>query len=103
MDFLGLNYRISTWENISLTRYVEELSEKWEQITHLPLDFYVEPRFGRNWYVSRILIVHGPLRLKNFSVQRRHNSVISCYLDTGSLMDKVTQLLGILSLVLRDK
>ena len=68
------------------------------------MEFRLENRFHRHWWITRDPILHGSPRFRALEPQQRHRNheSMSALLGTGLFTDRICQLLGVLAMTQLD-
>ena len=97
-------YKVSEWNDATMIAFCVVFAEKWGAAHQASVEFQLENRFRRHWWITRDPILHGSPHFRCLEPQRhRTRDSVSALLDTGPFTDCICQLLGVLAMTLRDK
>ena len=94
---------VSQWDDATMFAFCVVFAEKWKAVHQASVEFQLENRFHRYWWITREPILHGSPQFRTLEPQKhRRRESFSALLGTGLFTDRICQLLGVLAMTLLD-
>ena len=94
---------VSQWDDATMFAFCVVFAEKWKAVHQASVEFQLENRFHRYWWITREPILHGSPQFRTLEPQKhRSRESFSALLGTGLFTDRICQLLGVLAMTQLD-